>query len=149
MTTPEQHDQAAAVLENVAAALRKDGAIFAGDNLSPSLAAIVASEIDTLVTLHRDAAVEGHAARAKMLASEEAQLREAAALRRDDHHVNPRYVLCAYDHCMETLEKSGDEHPWKTAVQHGWRLAWPSTPLATDLYCPDEHDERGWNKKYL
>jgi hypothetical protein len=141
MITPEEHDQVATTLENIAAALRKDGAVFAGDNLSPKLANTVASEIDTLVTLHRVKALD---------ALGPAEKREALALRRNDAFVNSTRVICAYDRCGARLSRTGGpEHAWKAALRTGWKLVTPSDPHSTDLCCPDEHDEYGRNKNDL
>lgn len=76
------------------------------------------------------------------------ELRLAAAIRRHDHHVSRRRVLCAYDHCSQTYNSQGnkaDDHPWPNALKAGWKVFYlnPDGPLNTDLSCPGDHDQHG------
>ena len=76
-----------------------------------------------------------------------AQIREGRARQRNDHYVNYGKVLCAYDRCWHFLERKStlDNNAllWNVALASGWKLTWPETVEATDLYCPAKHNSMG------
>lgn len=72
------------------------------------------------------------------------QLRHAG--RRDDSHVSPTRIVCAFDRCNEVLrgEEKDNKILWQQAIEQGWKQ-WSKE--GTDLYCPLEHDRMG-NPRY-
>lgn len=66
------------------------------------------------------------------------------AVQRDDAHVSPRRIVCAYDRCNESIrgETKNGKSLWEQAREKGWKIVWKDS-LGTDLYCPFEHDKYG------